>query len=321
MAAETQRRVFAAIEAVGYRPDLIARALSTGSSRTIGVLGHHVSLFGGVSVLEGIEMAATETGWRMSWATVPEFSSSSVRDSIELLISSGCDGVVLLAPWVSDASVLNEIQSPVPVVTTSQVLGYDGPAAYPDAAGSASDAVKHLLGLGHATVWHVAGPEGWNASALRVTGWRRALEESGAVIHDPIAGDWSAKSGYKAGMELARRPGVTAVFAANDDMALGVIYALSEAGIRVPEDVSVVGYDDTVVSEFFRPSLTTIRVDHLDHGRKAVQLVTAQLEGRPMSTPQVVGHELIVRGSSIAMDAHGLQARSGEQLAGRALDH
>jgi DNA-binding LacI/PurR family transcriptional regulator len=310
VAQETQARVLAAIKAVGYKPDLVARALSTGSSRTIGVLGHHQNLFGSVSVFSGIETAAYEAGWRVSLETLPEYGPESVRDSVGRLISTGCDGIILLAPWVSDASTLAGLQVSVPIVTTSRVLGYNGPAVYPDAVASATEIVTHLLELGHKTVWHVAGPEGYNASALRTIGWKAALEKFGAHVNEPVLGDWTARSGYRAGLELLQRDGVTAVFAANDDMALGLIHALAEAGIAIPDDISVVGYDGTDVSEFFRPSLTTVRVDHLEHGRKAVEMIVAQLEKRAYRTPEIVRHELLIRASSASPRA-ALKHRSG----------
>ena len=131
------------------------------------------------------------------------------------------------------------------------VAGFDGVAG-------ARAATKHLLDLGHENVLHVAGPQRWWAAQDRIKGWRQALREAGVREFPFREGDWSVRSGYLAGKAIARESGATAIFAGNDDMAIGVIRALIEAGARVPEDVSVVGYDDIPSAEFLNPPLTTV---------------------------------------------------------------
>ncbi|MFK0154699.1 LacI family DNA-binding transcriptional regulator [Streptomyces sp. NPDC090493] len=296
--ADTAARVNQAIEALGYRPDPVARALSTGTSRVLGVLSHASTFFGTVSILSGIEQAAERVGYGISMASLSEFSPGGVQESIDRLTLSGCDGIVLIAPWASDVESLRSLQSRVPLVTTSQVPGYDGPAVHPDAVLSAGELTDHLLSLGHETVWHVAGPQGWNAADLRAQGWEQALRSAGAQVPEMLRSDWTARSGYEAGRLLAAQPEVTAVFAANDETALGVIYALSEAGLRVPEDVSVVGYDDAPGSAYFRPALTTVSGDYLEHGRQAVSQLMRQLAGEEVAGSVIVGHKLIVRQST-----------------------
>jgi DNA-binding LacI/PurR family transcriptional regulator len=147
-------------------------------------------------------------------------------------------------------------------------------------------------------VRHVAGPHPWNASRLRALGWERALRDAGAEVLPPLEGDWTARSGYAAGLQLADDPRTTAIFAANDQTALGVIYALAERGLDVPGDVSVVGWDDAPGSEFVRPSLTTVRGDNVDHGRQAVTELMRELNGQPSVPSTYVRHELIVRSST-----------------------
>lgn len=132
-------------------------------------------------------------------------------------------------------------------------LGDGTPMVTSDARTGARKATRHLLSLGHPTVHHVAGPTGWTSADRRAESWRATLEAAGAEVHSPLIGDWSADSGHDLGRELAKDPSVTAVFVSNDQMALGVLRALHEAGRRVPEDVSVVGYDDIPEAAHFLP--------------------------------------------------------------------
>jgi LacI family transcriptional regulator len=145
--------------------------------------------------------------------------------------------------------------------------------------------VSHLLALGHTTVWHVSGPRDWLEARRRIDGWRGALEEAGRPVPEPYTGDWSARSGYAAGVELAARGDVMAVFAANDQMALGIIRAFHERGVRVPEDVSLVGFDDIPEAEFLSPPLTTVRQDFDEVGVRCVAALLRLVEAGPGPSP------------------------------------
>jgi len=176
--------------------------------------------------------------------------------------------------------------APVPVVTVDQ---HDG----------ARRATEHLLALGHETVWHVAGPSDWLEARQRVDGWIATLTEAGADIPPLLAGDWSARSGYELGKRLATVRDVTAVFAANDQMALGILRALDEAGRDVPEDISVVGFDDIPEAQFFSPPLTTVRQDFNEMGRQSLMLLLGEIDApRRTSSRVVVEPELRVREST-----------------------
>jgi DNA-binding LacI/PurR family transcriptional regulator len=133
--------------------------------------------------------------------------------------------------------------------------------------------------LGHETVHHVRGPSDWNEANGRVEGWLAALEERGKAAPKALPGDWSARSGYLAGQRLAKNSRVSAVFAANDSMALGVLRAFHEAGVRVPEDVSVVGFDDIPEAAYMTPPLTTVRQPFREVGRRSIQTLLAQIDG------------------------------------------
>ncbi|GAA3102930.1 hypothetical protein GCM10020001_020080 [Nonomuraea salmonea] len=168
-----------------------------------------------------------------------------------------------------------------------------------DQAEGARLATRHLLDQGHETVWHVSGPHDWLETEGRLEGWRSALEEAGRPVPEPLAGDWSPRAGYEAGKSLAAMDGVTAVFAANDQMALGVLRALSEKGVRVPDQMSVVGFDDIPESEFFSPPLTTVRQDFDVVGRHCIEVLLRQIDVGPTAFERlVVRPSFVVRAST-----------------------
>jgi DNA-binding LacI/PurR family transcriptional regulator len=176
----------------------------------------------------------------------------------------------------------------MPLVTVDQVAG-------------AREATRHLLEAGHRTVWHVSGPADWFDSAGRIEGWREALREAGAEVPPLVAADWSAASGYRCGQMLARMPEVTAVFTANDHLALGVLRAVHEYGRRVPDDISVVGFDDVPEAAYFIPPLTTVRPDFAAVARASLDLLLAQFESDTVGElRQTIAPTLISRQSVAA---------------------
>jgi DNA-binding LacI/PurR family transcriptional regulator len=163
-------------------------------------------------------------------------------------------------------------------------------------------ATEHLLAAGHATVWHVAGPEHWFDSEGRVQGWRAALADAGAE-EPPLlrARDWSAAAGYEAGRLVSRMPEVTAVFAANDHLALGLFRALAERGRPVPSDVSVVGFDDVPEAAYLFPPLTTVRPDFDAVAQAGLAVLLDALEsGTPAQATRTIPPQLVARASVAA---------------------
>jgi DNA-binding LacI/PurR family transcriptional regulator len=169
-----------------------------------------------------------------------------------------------------------------------------------DQHAGAARATRHLLSLGHRTVWHLAGPANWIDAGGRAAGWRSVLAAEGREIPECLTGDWSARSGYEHGKRLAANPEITALFVANDATALGVLRALRERGRRVPEDVSVVGFDDVPEAPFFSPPLTTVRQNFGEVGRHAFQLLLDQIDGLTPERRRIVEPELVVRESTSA---------------------
>ncbi|MEV0405725.1 LacI family DNA-binding transcriptional regulator [Actinoallomurus sp. NPDC050550] len=298
VSAETRARVIAAMSELGYRPNTAARALVTGRSRTLGVVSFNATLYGPASTLSGIEQAAREAGYFVSIAFMQPHGRGRVAEVIDHLKAQAIDGVIISAPHAWTVKVLRHLPADLPVVAIDGEPG-PVPSAAVDQYVGAVKATEHLLTLGHETVHHVAGPSGWSSARAREQGWRDALERAGKVVPPALRGDWSAGSGYEEGRRLAASGNASAIFAANDHMALGVLRALQETGAGVPGDVSVVGFDDVPEATFFGPALTTIRQDFGALGQRGLALLVEQIEGASRSSRHVVVEpELVVRDSS-----------------------
>ena len=167
-----------------------------------------------------------------------------------------------------------------------------------DEYAAAKQATQYLLGLGHATVHHLAIPS-WTHTTRRLTGWKAALEEAGLPVPAPRREGWDAGWGYEAGRQLAQDPTVTAVLCGNDDIALGAMRAMHEAGRRVPGDVSIVGFDDVPMARFYTPALTTVRQDFKSLGRVCFSRLLAVLHQPPLDQePAYPEANLILRESA-----------------------
>ncbi|WP_425566928.1 LacI family DNA-binding transcriptional regulator [Sphaerisporangium flaviroseum] len=276
---ETRTRVLEAIDELGYRRNLVARALVTRHSRTLGVVSFNTTLFGPASTVDGIEQAARAAGYFVSIVSLRTIDTAGMRDAIDYLADQGVDGIVVVAPQRSAAGAFDGLPRGMPAVAVEGQHVGEVSVVSVDQANGARLATEHLLDLGHETVWHVSGPSDWLEAEGRIEGWRTALEAAGRTPPEPLAGDWSPRSGYVAGRRLAAMAEqVTAVFVANDQMALGVLRAFTEEGVKVPEQISIVGFDDIPESEFFSPPLTTIRQDFGAVGRGSIEVLLRQIE-------------------------------------------
>jgi DNA-binding LacI/PurR family transcriptional regulator len=284
----TRDRVLAAIEELGYRPNLAARALASGRSTALGLVTLNTTLFGPVATLYAVEEAARAAGYSMSISSVRSIDRHSLSDAVDMLVRQAVAGVIIIAPVATNDDALNALPPELPAVVVEADAEPSLSAVTVDQVAGAYLATKHLLDRGHRTVVHISGPADWIEARQRVTGWRRALDEAGAPAPEVIAGDWSARSGYAAGLVLANRPEVTAVFAANDNMALGLLRALNERGRAVPREVSVVGFDDIAEANFFTPPLTSVRQDFAEMGRRSVELLLRQVDAGARSVEHVM---------------------------------
>ena len=294
----TRRRVQAVIDELGYRRNNTARALVTGRSKTIGVLTLATNNYSRSSLALGVELGAREAGYTVNSVT-SSLSTQSVVDAVSRLVFQGVDGIIIAAPLQEAVEQVAKITARIPTVNTDGSSGMGDRMVGVDQDLAAVVATKHLLDLGHKTVWHLAGPLEWSDASSRLNSWRRTLQEAGCGVPPELHGDWSPESGYHNGLILGRMPEVTAIFVASDEMAFGVIRALTELGRRVPEDVSVVGIDDIDLAAYSNPPLTTVRQSFEDTGRRAVQRLVAQITNPDISTPpDLVAPSLMVRAST-----------------------
>ncbi len=296
---ETRRAVLSAMKELGYRPNSAARALKRGEFRTIGVITFTLATTGNVRTLEAIATSAAHEGYAVTLLPVAIPTQDEVRGAFTRLEELAVDAViVIMEVHLLDAATIT-LPPHVQVVVVDSDAGDHYTVVDTDQAGGTRTAVRHLLDLGHQTVWHLGGPEGSFAAQRRADTWRAALTEAGHVPPPLVRGDWTAESGYRAGLELAARENCTAVFAANDQMALGLLRALHERGRRVPEDVSVIGFDDIPEASSFLPPLTTVHQDFAEVGRLCVEAVLRKMrrEGPERGTT-LVPTRLVLRAST-----------------------
>ena len=298
---ETRQRVLEAIAELGYRRNTAARALVTRRTGTIGVLTSGSALFGPTSTLIAIENAAREAGLFVSVATLPRWQGEGVQQVLEHFLSQGVDGVVVVAAHDEAIEAVQAFPSPAPVVMVGPTELGQGLSVAVDQVAGARMATRHLLDLGHREVLHLAGPTDWLDARSRERGWREEMAAAGVTSPSMIAGDWSAATGYEVGRRLAGGTGgagrPTAVFAANDQLALGLLRAFAEAGVRVPDDISVVGFDDVDGSAHFFPPLTTVRQRFGDLGRRCLQMLLEAIEGGTPET-ELIAPRLVERSST-----------------------
>lgn len=300
--AAVRERVEAAIEALGYRPNSSARALVTSRTWTIGMVTVGSSLLGPVSHVHAVEAETRLAGYSLALVRTPEGDPRRVGEAVEDLLARNVEAIVISEPAEMTLPLRStSLGVPVLVLDDRDPEGEDWIAVSSDVASGARQVTEHLLSLGHDRVWHVAGPDGWRTSSHRREGWCSALVAAGRDVPPVLVGDWSAASGYEAGRALAVREDMTAVFVANDEMAIGLIHAVEEAGLSVPDDVSVAGLDDADVSAYLHTPLTTVRQDFAGVAREGIARLLAAIDGHPIDTKQVsVPVELVVRDSTAA---------------------
>jgi DNA-binding LacI/PurR family transcriptional regulator len=294
----TRDRVLAAIRELAYRPNAAARTLVTRRTHTLGVITADTMLYGPASMLYGFERAAHDA-YFVSVASLPALDRRSMLDAVERFLGQGIEGIIVIATQDTAVAALAHVPPEVPLVAVG--CGTRAPVtsvAIDNRVGAAA-ATRYLLGLGHQSVYHLAGPASCLDAKERLDGWREAIREAGGPEPPVLAGDWSASSGYALGARLTAEPGLTAIFCGNDAMALGVIRALAERGLRVPEDVSIVGFDDVPEAGYYLPPLTTVRQDFGEVGRQALgTLVDRMSAAIPAGRRVRVAPELIVRASA-----------------------
>ena len=312
--AATRDRVVAAMRQLDYRPNRLARSLATSRTNRIGVISFDVRLFGPGSTLVAIERAAHDQGYGIALASMTGLAGDEASAAVATLDAQRVDGLIVIAPHQRAIDAMGSLPRTLPVVALEAEYRPDVSVVAVDQRRGAKLATQHLLDLGHRTVMHIAGPLDWHEAQLRADGWADTLSAAGVEVPEPARGDWSSRSGYEVGLDLAERADVTAVFAANDQMALGVLRAFHERGITVPTDRSVVGFDDIPEAEFLVPGLTTIRQDFDAVGRRGLQRLIRLIEGGPQRRHvSLIRPALVVRSSSAAPPSRRIRAASHDR--------
>lgn len=293
---DTRRRVEEAMRELDYRPNSDARALASRRTDRIGVVIDSPEQVGPANTMLGVEQAALASGYRVSSVSIGSDGSSGSRAALQHLGAQGVDGLCVIAPRSSSLAMLRELDRGIPTLVVTPVEEEHYHTVAVDQVGGARLAMQHLLDLGHRSIVHVSGPADWLDATARVAGFDAAMDAAGLDERRVLVGDWTARSGYELGLRLDAD--ATAVFAANDQMALGLVHALVERGLDVPGDVSVVGFDDLADAAFYLPPLTTVRQDFTALGQRSIETLVAVMAGEERARRTRIPATLSVRGST-----------------------
>lgn len=315
---ETRERVLEAIETLGYRRSLAARALVTSRTHTLGVLVQGKPRFGPSSTMLAVAQAARDAALYVSLAVVERPSVEETAAALEFFEEQGVEGIVVISPTVDSLEAARSRTPGVPMVIVA--AGEAPQESYwvtsVDQRLGAALATRHLLALGHPDVVHLAGPGRWLDAAERVAGWREERARWGLPPADPIPANWSATRGYEAVRDLVAGETPSAIFAANDQLALGVLRALAEAGVSVPGRVSVIGYDDVEGAGYFTPPLTTVRQPFHTLGGRCVEILLQEINEpggqMPASLLRPIEPVLVVRGTTAPYTSERIEKEEGQ---------
>lgn len=295
---ETRTGVLRAIESLGYRRNSAARMLVTNRSGRIGVVTGDMMLYGPRMIAEAVQEAAHAAGYEVSVIGLNEFTVGRMRDAFDRQLDQAVEALVVALGHRDAIAATTAFGVSIPLVLAQAVTAGQPMAAGVDQLAGAVVATDHLLDLGHRQVAHVSGPPEWVEAQQRRSGWRLAHQRRGLRPGPEIAGDWSAHSGYEAGLRISADRAQTAILVASDAMALGVLKALHEHGRRVPEDISIVGFDGVPESAYYWPGLTTVVQDFSALGRRALELALRAIDGEEAPAADLVAPQIVVRGST-----------------------
>lgn len=277
---DTRRRVLTAIRKLNYSPNRAARSLATRRSCTLGVVSFDIAFYGPAQMVMNIERTAKRRGYTVSLATADRMALEEVRQAVTDVGGDALDGLLLIAPVIGVSyEDLREICGTVPFVQIDIELSAKVPSVVIDQRYGSQLVTQHLIDLGHRCIAEICGPQSWYGAQARHTSWRDTLLAAGLEPGPSVEGDWTSRSGYEAACALlASGAEFTGLVVGNDQMALGAMAALRERGLRVPEDVSVVGFDDIPEAAYFAPPLTTVRQNFAALGEQSVEYLMALIE-------------------------------------------
>jgi len=295
---QTRAKVEAAIRELRYRPSSVARALATRKTHTLGLVSTGNPLYGPASIALAFNGAAREAGYQVITASMADADREEILQAVDVLLRQQVEAIVVIATDQSSIEAIDGLEVDIPVVTADSSGHGEFPSVSIDQFEGATLATSYLADLGHRDILHVAGPVGSLDARERERAWRMELTRRALTIREPLHGDWTADSGRAIGTQLLGAGGVSALFVANDQMALGLMHALADHGLSVPSDVSIVGFDDIPEAAHFTPPLTTMRQDFTELGHRMMATVSAVLDGREVTQPGKTAPPLIVRESA-----------------------
>lgn len=298
----TRARVEKAIAQLRYSPSPAARALVTRRTRTIGLIVPAVSDYGPTSIAIHFNVAARAARYTVDTVSAVDVDPAGIRALVEGMLRQRVDAIVLVVNDIVALEVVNALDLNIPLVVAAATDRRGPHLVSIDQYRGARAAVRHLAEAGHSRIVHLGGPTRAPDTIERLRGWRDELDARRLEATEPVHGEWTAASGYTLGLDLDIGPG-DAVFAGNDHMAIGLLSALRERGIRVPEDVSVVGFDDVPEAGYLYPPLTTVRQDFAALGELMMQKVLISVEEPDRITEDTpLATHLIVRRSTRAVE-------------------
>ena len=295
---ETKTRVLKAMEALEYRPNQAARALASAKTKMIGILASDTDFTGPASMVHEMERAARSQGYFVVNVGIDPTDITSVKEGIEHLQRLGIEGLAIVTPHEQAVEYVRANVAGIPVVTLDSMYRLDELAVSVDNFAGGASATQHLIDLGHTSILHISGPKNWFESATRAAGYTSTMLNAN-LTPMIVDGDWEIETGYRIAGEIDFiAKGITAVFVANDRMALGLIHSLREQGISIPEQLSVIGFDDLEESQYSWPPLTTMRQDFRALGDTAMQLLLRELSGKATKKVDRLVPELVLRKST-----------------------
>jgi len=276
---ETLARIEAAIVELGYRPNAAARALVRRSSQTIGLLTLPTTHYGPQAQQIAIEMAARDAGYRIALTNAATGSVEDLAAGVTFLRETSVDALVVSVAETAMLEALAQLRVEVPYVTLEPTGLASGHSVAIDQRLGARMAIDHLASLGHRRIAQLCGPSGSIDATARTSGTEERIAELGLELVGTVEGDWTPDSGYAVGARVLAL-GATGIVVGNDQMALGLMHACRDAGLDVPGDVSIVGFDDVPEAAHFPTPLTTVRQEFEQVGAAAMRVLLDDLEGR-----------------------------------------
>ena len=297
----TRERVLTSIEALNYRPNRVARSLATRSSGTLGIISFGTTYYGPAQTFANIERAVRANGYGLTFYSIDKLTKEGLQKAVENLSSHQVDGIVMGAPFIGlDPTGVMELCGNIPVVMIDVPKDAPVPSVVIDQVAGSRLATQHLVDLGHKDVAEVSGPLSWHDATLRHEAWLATLRAASLTPGPSAEGDWSAAGGYRATERLLRTGRrFSALVAANDQTALGAARALRAHNLRIPEDVSIVGFDNIPEAAFFEPPLTTVSQDFTALGQQSVDYLLALIGDPKTPLHQRVLYPTLVERQSV----------------------